>query len=168
MPCWRANPLSESRSWIFAIEGIVTVIVGVTAYWWVPGYPKDATFLNEREHAILIDRLRKGSDSADTEPFDWEGVCKSGLLRNLPVSYTMLTLACSTQGTHSRTPGSSVTECFSISSPSRSVSSSERTGPLQFTGPHSLTALPSRQTRSPSSCRRSLLSSATPRGVPSS
>lgn len=63
------------HSWIFAIEGIFTVIVGVTAYWWVPGYPKDATFLNEREHAILIDRLRKGSDSADNEPFNWAGVC---------------------------------------------------------------------------------------------
>ncbi|GAA5959743.1 hypothetical protein JCM8115_004847 [Rhodotorula mucilaginosa] len=63
-----------SWAWIFAIEGIFTVIVGVTAYWWVPGYPKDATFLNEREHAILIDRLRKGSDSADNEPFNWAGV----------------------------------------------------------------------------------------------
>lgn len=41
----------------------------------MPGYPKDATFLNEREHAILIDRLRKGSDSADNEPFNWAGVC---------------------------------------------------------------------------------------------
>lgn len=65
-------------SWIFAIEGIFTVVVGVTAYWWVPGYPRDATFLNEREHAILMDRLRKGSDSADNEPFNWVGVCTYG------------------------------------------------------------------------------------------
>ncbi|POY73511.1 hypothetical protein BMF94_3448 [Rhodotorula taiwanensis] len=63
-----------SWGWVFAIEGIATVIVGISAYWWVPGYPKDAKFLNEREHAILIARLRAGSDSADNEPFNWAGV----------------------------------------------------------------------------------------------
>ncbi|GAA5979142.1 hypothetical protein JCM10908_002818 [Rhodotorula pacifica] len=63
-----------SWAWIFVIEGIFTVLVGLSAYWWVPGYPKDANFLNEREKAILIARLRKGSDSADNEPFNWAGV----------------------------------------------------------------------------------------------
>lgn len=28
--------------WIFAIEGIFTTLVGLTAYFWVPGYPRQA------------------------------------------------------------------------------------------------------------------------------
>ncbi|GAA6045621.1 hypothetical protein NBRC10513_005039 [Rhodotorula toruloides] len=60
--------------WIFAIEGIFTTLVGLTAYFWVPGYPRQAKFLNEREHAILIARLQADSDSADEEPLSWHGV----------------------------------------------------------------------------------------------
>jgi MFS family permease len=34
--------------WIFAIEGIFTTVVGLTAYFWVPGYPRQATVRTSR------------------------------------------------------------------------------------------------------------------------
>ena len=56
------------------IEGIVTVLVGLSAFWWVPGYVEDAKFLNDRERAIVIGRLQSDTDGGDHEPFNWAGV----------------------------------------------------------------------------------------------
>ncbi|GAA6008033.1 hypothetical protein JCM11491_006584 [Sporobolomyces phaffii] len=61
-------------AWLFAIEGMFTVLVGVSAYFWIPGYPREAKFLNERERAILISRLQADGDAGDDEPFSWDGV----------------------------------------------------------------------------------------------
>lgn len=56
------------------IEGIVTVLVGLSAFWWVPGYVEDAKFLTERERTIVIGRLQNDTDGGDHEPFSWGGV----------------------------------------------------------------------------------------------
>jgi hypothetical protein len=75
---------------IFFLEGTFTVLVGLSAYYWVPGYPRDAAvrgphghpgrrwraaqFLNDRDRAVLVARLAADSDAADHEPFAWKGV----------------------------------------------------------------------------------------------
>ncbi|KAK4049922.1 hypothetical protein OIV83_003746 [Microbotryomycetes sp. JL201] len=59
---------------IFIIEGLFTVLVGISAFYWVPGYPRQATFLTPRERQILLARLAQDSDSADEEAFSWSGV----------------------------------------------------------------------------------------------
>ncbi|EIN04644.1 MFS general substrate transporter [Punctularia strigosozonata HHB-11173 SS5] len=61
-------------AWIFYLEGILTTLVGLSGYYWVPGYPHDAKFLSNRDHQILIARLAADSDAADREPFRAEGV----------------------------------------------------------------------------------------------
>ncbi|ORY76509.1 major facilitator superfamily domain-containing protein [Leucosporidium creatinivorum] len=76
-------------AWIFIIEGIFTVLVGLTAYFWVPGYPLDAKFLNQREKDILIARLTADSDSGDKEPFSWAGV-RAAFKDHLVISYALL------------------------------------------------------------------------------
>ncbi|BGP41928.1 hypothetical protein JCM10449v2_005925 [Rhodotorula kratochvilovae] len=63
-----------SWGWLLAVEGMFTVLVGISAYWWVPNYPRQVTFLNDRERAILIARLQSDGDSGDDEPFTWQGV----------------------------------------------------------------------------------------------
>jgi hypothetical protein len=132
----------------------------VTAYWWVPGYPKDATFLNEREHAILIDRLRKGSDSADNEPFNWAGVCTYETERT-QLERSWLTLHF-LAGDAFKDPwvigygmlfhffAFTLCQSFPLNSGAKTLS---------------IERLPTVQTRSRSSCRRSLPSSATLRGA---
>ncbi|KAJ4348339.1 uncharacterized protein N0V89_009713 [Didymosphaeria variabile] len=49
--------------WIFLIEGILTIVLGVISKFWVPDWPETAKFLSEDERALLIARL-----SADTGP----------------------------------------------------------------------------------------------------
>ena len=43
--------------WIFIIEGLATVVVGVISKWWVPDWPETAAFLDEDERTILTARL---------------------------------------------------------------------------------------------------------------
>ncbi|KAF5244654.1 hypothetical protein FAUST_2170 [Fusarium austroamericanum] len=48
---------------IFILEGLLTVIVGVIAKWWIPDWPEAASFLNDEERARLVGRL--AGDSGD-------------------------------------------------------------------------------------------------------
>ncbi|KAF1839621.1 MFS general substrate transporter [Decorospora gaudefroyi] len=49
--------------WIFIIEGVVTVALGLVTKFWITDWPEDAKFLNEEERALLIARL--SSDTGD-------------------------------------------------------------------------------------------------------
>lgn len=76
-------------AWIFFLEGILTVIIGLSAYLWVPGYPRDAKFLTARDKEILLTRLALDSDSADLEPFEWKGVF-AAFKDHLVIAYALL------------------------------------------------------------------------------
>ena len=60
--------------WIFIIEGILTVVVSVIAYWFISNYPDTASFLSEDERAHIHARLKEDGDAADHEPFTWSAV----------------------------------------------------------------------------------------------
>ncbi|GAA5847996.1 hypothetical protein JCM9279_003524 [Rhodotorula babjevae] len=62
-----------SWGWLFAGEGMFTVLVGISAYWWVPSGVRGAKFLTERQRDILVDRLRSDGGVDDDEPFSWKG-----------------------------------------------------------------------------------------------
>lgn len=40
--------------WIFILEGLLTFVCGVLSFWWFPKYPKDASFLTEREREFVL------------------------------------------------------------------------------------------------------------------
>ncbi|KEQ99842.1 hypothetical protein AUEXF2481DRAFT_45783 [Aureobasidium subglaciale EXF-2481] len=50
--------------WIFIIEGILTVVVGVIARFWVCDWPETAKFLTEEERVLLTSRLQVDSGEA--------------------------------------------------------------------------------------------------------
>ncbi|EIN14101.1 MFS general substrate transporter [Punctularia strigosozonata HHB-11173 SS5] len=57
-------------AWIFIIEGLVTVVCAVVAYWIVQDYPETARFLNEPQRVYVIRRLREDMQlSAGGEQF---------------------------------------------------------------------------------------------------
>ncbi|EJF58076.1 MFS general substrate transporter [Dichomitus squalens LYAD-421 SS1] len=60
--------------WIFIIEGLLTVVVSVIAYWFISNYPATAGFLTEDEREHIQARLKEDSDAADNEPFAWSAV----------------------------------------------------------------------------------------------
>lgn len=49
---------------IFIIEGLLTVIVGIIARFWVCDWPETANFLTEEERAMLTTRLQTDSGEA--------------------------------------------------------------------------------------------------------
>ncbi|KAK0374474.1 hypothetical protein CLIM01_08187 [Colletotrichum limetticola] len=62
----------QGWQWLMLIEGVLTVLVGVVAFWWLPASPATAWFLNDREKAAALARtLRDGSNKVDSK-FDWK------------------------------------------------------------------------------------------------
>jgi len=60
--------------WIFILEGILTVLVALSAYFWIHNYPKTAKFLSEDERTFIYNRLKSDNDSMNVEPFAWVNV----------------------------------------------------------------------------------------------
>ncbi|KAJ3328714.1 hypothetical protein HDU93_001367 [Gonapodya sp. JEL0774] len=55
--------------WIFIIEGIPSVLLGVVTLFYLPDYPSNAWFLNEREKYIAINRLPKDDIKETSKTF---------------------------------------------------------------------------------------------------
>lgn len=63
--------------WIFIIEGLVTIVIGAAAFFFIPDYPETAKWLSEEEKNTVVRRLKtKGLDSSgnavkETDSFQW-------------------------------------------------------------------------------------------------
>ncbi|KAM0723527.1 hypothetical protein Q7P37_000514 [Cladosporium fusiforme] len=44
--------------WIFIVFGLVTVLIGISLWWILPESPNTASFLNEREREVALERIR--------------------------------------------------------------------------------------------------------------
>ncbi|KAG6843992.1 hypothetical protein H0H87_010883, partial [Tephrocybe sp. NHM501043] len=64
-------------AWIFILEGLFTVVFGLTSFYTLPRSPAHARFLNPKQKAYIITRLRDsgatGSDEA-ADSFSWREV----------------------------------------------------------------------------------------------
>ncbi|KAK7996747.1 serine/threonine-protein kinase svkA [Apiospora arundinis] len=60
--------------WIFILEGILTVLVAIAAYWFIHNYPNTAKFLTEAERRHIHERLAADSDATNDEQFSWSAV----------------------------------------------------------------------------------------------
>lgn len=63
--------------WIFLLEGMLTVVVGATAYLFINNWPATAKFLTSSERRAAEQRLSADSDSSETEGFSWHNVFKA-------------------------------------------------------------------------------------------
>lgn len=66
-------------SWIFILEGLATVLVGVASFWMVFDFPDEATFLSPDDRRRVIRRLKVDQQSsAEHEDFKmsyfWDSV----------------------------------------------------------------------------------------------
>lgn len=65
-------------AWIFILEGLFTVIVGILSCWMVHDFPDEARFLNEEKRARVIRRLKEDKQhSAEHENFSMTYVWQS-------------------------------------------------------------------------------------------
>ncbi|KAH8700118.1 major facilitator superfamily domain-containing protein [Talaromyces proteolyticus] len=60
--------------WIFILEGLLTVVVSVLAYFFVHNYPSTAEFLTEEEREYIQFRLKYDNDATRDESFTWAAV----------------------------------------------------------------------------------------------
>lgn len=57
-------------AWIFILEGLLTMLIGVASFWLVHDFPDEATFLNNEDRVRVIRRLRLDKQaSANHEKF---------------------------------------------------------------------------------------------------
>lgn len=63
--------------WIFILEGLLTVVVSVIAYFFIVNYPSTAKFLTENERAYIHKRLSSNTDATRDEAFTWANVSKA-------------------------------------------------------------------------------------------
>ncbi|KAI1783667.1 MFS general substrate transporter [Ganoderma leucocontextum] len=63
--------------WIFIIEGLLTVVVSILAYWFISNYPDTSTFLTPEERAHVHARLKADTDATRNEPFAWSAVWRA-------------------------------------------------------------------------------------------
>ncbi|KAL2154571.1 hypothetical protein VTH82DRAFT_3247 [Thermothelomyces myriococcoides] len=66
-------------AWIFIIEGLLTIVIGIASFWMVHDFPDEARFLSEDDRARVILRLRQDQQaSANHESFKmtwfWQAV----------------------------------------------------------------------------------------------
>jgi sugar phosphate permease len=68
--------------WIFILEGLLTVIVAISAFFVLHDFPDTAGFLTVEEKAWVVHRLKyqgskkSGRNIAETEHFEWRYVVK--------------------------------------------------------------------------------------------
>ncbi|KAH7337182.1 major facilitator superfamily domain-containing protein [Rhizoctonia solani] len=75
-------------AWIFILEGLLTIVVAIAAYWLVPSWPEQASFLTPDEKAKLIARSKYDS-AGISEQFKWKYV-RQALTDHLVWAYALL------------------------------------------------------------------------------
>lgn len=56
--------------WLFIIEGIPAVLLGVAVWIWMPNYPQTASFLTPEEQAFAVARMGAHAPSKDDKHWD--------------------------------------------------------------------------------------------------
>ncbi|KAK4994551.1 hypothetical protein LTR66_005440 [Elasticomyces elasticus] len=63
--------------WIFIIEGLLTCVLAIAAYWYISDWPSKAKFVNEDERAFINARLKADSDAEQHEAFTWSNAVQA-------------------------------------------------------------------------------------------
>ncbi|KAK3191427.1 hypothetical protein K4F52_002638 [Lecanicillium sp. MT-2017a] len=63
----------EAWRWVFILEGLFTVAFGLVAWFIIPAFPQEATFLDDGERTMLLARLRhdRGKERLDFKGANW-------------------------------------------------------------------------------------------------
>lgn len=63
----------EGFRWIFIIEGLLTILVSVLVFMFIPDFPEKTKVLSiaEREHLLAVLHQDKGDQKLDFKKVDW-------------------------------------------------------------------------------------------------
>ena len=58
----------SSWRWIFILEGVVTILIGITSFFVISDFPEDVAWLTQDERAFVIARAKAGMDKRQAQP----------------------------------------------------------------------------------------------------
>ncbi|KXN87250.1 hypothetical protein AN958_09041 [Leucoagaricus sp. SymC.cos] len=61
-------------SWIFILEGLVTIVFGMLCFWILPNGPETAWFFSKEEKEYVVLRLKESKATSDDDGFSWREV----------------------------------------------------------------------------------------------
>jgi len=64
----------HSWRWIFILEGILTAVIAMTGYFFIPGFPEDATFISEEDKQYVLAGLKKDAGGATSDALTLQAV----------------------------------------------------------------------------------------------
>jgi hypothetical protein len=61
---------------IFILEGVFSILYAILAFFVIPGFPKDATFLTDEERTVLLARLEeeRGNEKVSMRHINWVSI----------------------------------------------------------------------------------------------
>lgn len=62
----------SSWRWVFILEGILTMLIGIGSYFLVSDFPSHARWLTEEERQFII--ARSGADETQTQPITFRSI----------------------------------------------------------------------------------------------
>ncbi|KAF8168455.1 high-affinity nicotinic acid transporter [Crassisporium funariophilum] len=62
--------------WIFLLEGVVTIALGVLTWFFIPDFPDKSTFLNEEQRRMVLDRVEADRGDSIPDKMTWEKLWK--------------------------------------------------------------------------------------------
>ncbi|EAU83959.1 hypothetical protein CC1G_09841 [Coprinopsis cinerea okayama7 len=58
-------------AWIFIMEGLFTILLGILAWLFVPDFPDKSTFLTEDQRKMILDRIEADRADSMPDPMTW-------------------------------------------------------------------------------------------------
>ncbi|KAI7855578.1 major facilitator superfamily domain-containing protein [Circinella umbellata] len=58
--------------WIFIIEALPTLIFAFVTFFFLPDYPENSSFINDREREIIVNRIKEDAGPATETHFTWK------------------------------------------------------------------------------------------------
>jgi MFS family permease len=60
--------------WIFIVEGLMTIVAAIVAWFFIVDFPQKAKFLKEEERTHAIKRLNEDRGDGDHDQITWEKI----------------------------------------------------------------------------------------------
>ena len=62
--------------WIFLIEGLLTIVLGVVTWFYIPDFPDKNTFLTKEETKLVLDRIEADRQDSLPDPMTGRKILK--------------------------------------------------------------------------------------------
>ncbi|KAJ6476447.1 MFS general substrate transporter [Mycena vitilis] len=69
-----ANGVLAGWQWLFILEGIPPILVGILTFFALPSYPENSKWLSAAEKDLILNHLHKDSPKLSGKAFDWNAV----------------------------------------------------------------------------------------------